>query len=66
MAETSHYCWSCDRNSVCWLIDDIDGYPVIRSNDRGCYGSWLLSDTLLLNIPEHFVILTGIHSAPQS
>ncbi len=66
MAETSHYCWSCDRNSVYWLMDDSDGYPVIRSNDRGCYGSRLLSDMLLLNIPEHFVIVIGIQSAPQS
>jgi hypothetical protein len=65
-AETSHYCWSCDRNSVYWLTDDSDGYPVIRSNDRGRYGSWLLSDMLLLNIPEHFVIVIGIQSAPQS
>jgi hypothetical protein len=39
MAETSHYYWSCDRNLVCWLMDDIDGYQVIRNYDRGVMGA---------------------------
>jgi hypothetical protein len=28
MAEFSHCCWSCDRNSVRWLMLDIDIHPL--------------------------------------
>jgi len=28
MAEFSHCCWSCDRNSVRWLMLDIDVHPL--------------------------------------
>jgi hypothetical protein len=29
MGEASHYFWVCNRDSVCWLMFDIDLHPVL-------------------------------------
>jgi hypothetical protein len=46
MAEISHYCWPCDRNSVHRsMLPDIALHPIARSSSRSqwkCYGNWSL------------------------
>lgn len=51
MAEFSHYSWSCDRNSVCWLVYDIDlthCWELVKS--QGLYGSWLMPYIFLFKV----------------
>jgi hypothetical protein len=56
MTELSSCCWSCDRNSVCWLMFNINSsLPISRSwwSHWGCYGRWSMPYMLILNVPEH-------------
>jgi hypothetical protein len=50
VAESSHYCHSCEKNSVCWLIADLYLQPTSGSwwHCWGCCGSWSLPYIFLL------------------
>ncbi len=55
VAESSHYCKSCERNSVCWLIADLYLQPPSGSwwSFWGCCGRWSLPYIFLLKVSEH-------------
>jgi hypothetical protein len=55
VAESSHYCHSCEKNSVCWLIADLYLQPPSGSwwSCWGCCGSWSLPYIFLLKVSEH-------------
>jgi hypothetical protein len=59
MGESSHYFWVCNRDSVCWLMFDIDLHPVLWKSHWGslvvshwhiccCWWSMNIQETLTI------------------
>jgi hypothetical protein len=67
MAEFSHYSRSCDRNSVCWLVYDIDlthCWELVKL--QGLYGSWLMPYIFLFKVSVNVcVTITVVQTSSQ-
>jgi hypothetical protein len=65
-AQSSPHSWSCDRNSVSWLMYDIGPQPLPGADKvSGCYCSFSLPYMLLMKILNMNVAVPIAQLAPQ-
>jgi hypothetical protein len=65
MAESSHYCQYCDRNSIHCLMYDIFLCPLLGANEVSGNGSWSLPCMLLWRSLYMHVSVSAVQTTPQ-